>query len=54
MECGLNVSQIKVETFKGVVQSSGFVSSREDINGAVRVASAGSGVKWVTNEVQLK
>ena len=53
-ERGLKVSEIKVETFKGVVQSSGFVSSREDINGAVRVASAGSGVKWVTNEVLLK
>jgi osmotically-inducible protein OsmY len=30
---GLKVSAIKVETFKGVVQSSGFVSSREDITG---------------------
>jgi osmotically-inducible protein OsmY len=53
-EPGLKSSEINVETFKGIVQLSGFVSSREDINGAVRVASAGSGVKWVTNEVQLK
>jgi len=53
-ERGLKVSEIKVETFKGVVQSSGFVSSREGINDALRGASAGSGVKWVMNEVQLK
>jgi osmotically-inducible protein OsmY len=40
------------ETFKGVVQLSGFVSSRDDINGAVRVASAVSNVKSVANEMQ--
>jgi len=33
---------------------SGFVSSREDINDAVKVASAVSGVKSVKNEMQLK
>lgn len=53
-EPGLKVSEIKVQTFKGIVQLSGFVSSRDDINGAVRVASAVSGVKSVTNEMQLK
>ena len=41
-------------TFKGTVQLSGFVSSREDINDAVKVASAVSGVKSVKNEMQLK
>jgi osmotically-inducible protein OsmY len=51
---GLKASEIKVQTFKGVVQLSGFVSSRDDINGAVRVASAVNGVKSVTNEMQLK
>jgi len=45
---------LEVETSKGVVQSSGFVSSRENINDAVRVASAVGGVKSVTNEMQLK
>jgi len=45
---------LEVETSKGVVQSSGFVITREDSNGAVRVASAVAGVKSVTNEVQLK
>jgi len=53
-EPGLNVSEIKVQTFKGVVQLSSFVTPRGDINGAVRIASAVSGVKSVTNEVQMK
>ena len=53
-EPGLKVSEIKVQTFKGIVQLSGFVSSRDDIKGAVRVASAVGGVKSVTNEMQLK
>ena len=53
-EPDLKSSEIKVQTFKGVVQLSGFVSSREDIKGAVRVASAVPGVKSVTNEMQLK
>ena len=43
-EPGLKVSEVQVETFKGVVQLSGLVSSRADINGAVRVASAVNGV----------
>ena len=53
-EPDLKVSEVKVETFKGVVQLSGFVNSRADINGAVRVASAVNGVKSVTNDMQLK
>ena len=53
-EPGLKVSEVQVETFKGVVQLSGFVSSRDDIKGAVRVASAVNGVKSVTNDMQLK
>jgi osmotically-inducible protein OsmY len=53
-EPGLKVSEINVETYKGVVQLSGFVGSRDDIKGAVRVASAVGGVKSVTNDMQLK
>jgi osmotically-inducible protein OsmY len=53
-EPGLKSSEITVQTFKGIVQLSGFVSSRENINDAVRVASAVGGVKSVTNEMQLK
>ena len=51
---GLKGSGIKVRTFKGVVRLSGFVSSREDIQDAVRVAMAVSGVKAVADEMQLK
>ena len=53
-EPGLKVSEINVETYKGVVQLSGFVSSGADIKGAVRVASSVGGVKSVTNDMQLK
>ena len=53
-EPGLKVSEVNVETYKGVVQLSGFVTSRADINSAVRVASAVGGVKSVTNDMQLK
>ena len=53
-EPGLKSSEINVETFKGVVQLSGFVSSREDITSAVKVASAVGGVKSVKNDMQLK
>ena len=53
-EPGLKVSEINVETFKGVVQLSGFVSSRDDVNSAIRVARAVNGVKSVKNDMQLK
>jgi osmotically-inducible protein OsmY len=53
-EPGLKVSEINVETFKGVVQLSGFVNSRDDIKSAVTVASAVNGVKSVKNDMQLK
>jgi hypothetical protein len=50
----LKSPEIKVQTFKGVVQLSGFVSSRHEIDGAMRVARTVGGVKAVTNEMQLK
>jgi osmotically-inducible protein OsmY len=53
-EPGLKVAEINVETFKGVVQLSGFVSSRKDNASAVRVASAVGGVKSVKNDMQVK
>jgi osmotically-inducible protein OsmY len=53
-EPGLKVSEINVETFKGVVQLSGFVNSRDDIKSAVRVASAVNGVKSVKNDMHVK
>ena len=50
----LKVAEINVETFKGVVQLSGFVNSREDINQAVTVARGVGGVTSVKNDMRLK
>lgn len=53
-EPSLKSAEINVETFKGVVQLSGFVSSRADINKAVEVARSVSGVHSVKNDMRLK
>ena len=53
-EPGLKVSEINVETFKGVVQLSGFVSSQADINSAVMVAKNVKGVSSVKNDMRVK
>jgi osmotically-inducible protein OsmY len=50
----LKVAEINVETFKGVVQLSGFVNSREDINKAVNVARQVKGVISVKNDMRVK
>jgi|SRR5580658_974782 osmotically-inducible protein OsmY len=50
----VKASEINVETFKGIVQLSGFVSTTADMQSAIRVASAVGGVKSVSNEMQLK
>ena len=50
----LKVNEINVETFKGVVQLSGFVRSQTDIDKAVQVARGIAGVKSVKNDMQLK
>jgi len=47
-------TEINVETFKGVVQLSGFVSSQAAINRAVELARGVSGVKSVRNDMRLK
>lgn len=53
-EPSLKSAEVNVETFKGVVQLSGFVSSQADINKAVEIAGAVEGVKSVKNDMQLK
>jgi hyperosmotically inducible protein len=53
-EPSLKVAEINVETFKGIVQLSGFVSSRADMDKAVEVARGVNGVKSVKNDMQLK
>ena len=53
-EPSLKSAEINVETFKGVVQLSGFVNSRADINKAVAVARGVKGVTSVRNDMRLK
>jgi osmotically-inducible protein OsmY len=53
-EPALKSAEINVETFKGVVQLSGFVSSRDAENKAVAVARTVGGVKSVKNDMRLK
>jgi osmotically-inducible protein OsmY len=50
----LKSAEINVETFKGVVQLSGFVSSAANETLAVQVARNVAGVKSVTNDMRLK
>lgn len=53
-EASLKSSEINVETFKGVVQLSGFVNSQTDINKAVSVTRSVKGVKSVNNDMHVK
>lgn len=51
---GLKSNDINVETFKAVVQLSGFVDSQAQMSQAVRVASGVGGVKSVKNDMRVK
>jgi osmotically-inducible protein OsmY len=50
----LKSAEINVETFKGVVQLSGFVSSTAAENTAIVVTRNVAGVKSVKNDMRLK
>lgn len=50
----LSSAEINVETFKGVVQLSGFVNSKADIAKAVSVVRTVAGVSSVKNDMRLK
>lgn len=50
----LKSAEINVETFKGVVQLSGFVNSEADINRAVNVTRNIDGVRSVKNDMRMK
>jgi osmotically-inducible protein OsmY len=50
----LKSAEINVETFKGVVQLSGFVSSKADIDKAVSLARSVKGVASVKNDMRVK
>ncbi len=53
-EPGLKSAEINVETFKGRVQLSGFVSSRASIDRAVVLAQGVKGVTSVANDMRVK
>jgi osmotically-inducible protein OsmY len=53
-DADLKVSEISVETFKGVVQLSGFVSTRAEITRAGTLARNTTGVESVRNDILVK
>ena len=50
----VKATEVQVETFKGTVQLSGFVGSRESAQKAVELARQVKGVKQVRNNTVLK
>ncbi|MES2019251.1 MAG: BON domain-containing protein [Pseudomonadota bacterium] len=50
----LKATEINVETYKGVVQLSGFVAHASDIPAATEVARTVKGVKVVKNDMVVK
>jgi hyperosmotically inducible protein len=50
----VKATEINVETFKGAVQLSGFVSSEAAMYQAVRIASGIKGVTSVKNDMRVK
>jgi osmotically-inducible protein OsmY len=53
-EPSLKSAEIDVDTFKGVVQLSGFVGSQTEINTAGDVVRRVPGVKAVRNDLRIK
>jgi hyperosmotically inducible protein len=53
-ESTLKSAEINVETFKGIVQLSGFVSSQAAASKAVELARAVKGVSSVKNDMRIK
>lgn len=53
-EPSLKSAEINVETFKGQVQLSGFVSTEADIKKAAEVARSVKGVTSVKNDMRVK
>jgi osmotically-inducible protein OsmY len=53
-DADLKSLEINVETYKGVVQLSGFVSTRAESEKAAALARSVEGVKSVKNDIRLK
>jgi osmotically-inducible protein OsmY len=54
VDSNLKATEINVETYKGVVQLSGFVAQPGDIAAAATVARNVKGVKSVKNDIRTK
>jgi osmotically-inducible protein OsmY len=50
----VKATEVKVETFKGDVQLSGFVSSPESVQKAIEIARKVPGVRGVKNDMVVK
>ncbi|MFL6636372.1 MAG: BON domain-containing protein [Massilia sp.] len=50
----VKATQVQVETFKGTVQLSGFVDSRESAQKAMEIARGVKGVKSVKNDTVIR
>lgn len=50
----VKATEVNVETFKGMVQLSGFVSTKESIQKAIEIARGVSGVRGVKNDMTVK
>jgi len=53
-DASLKSAEINVETYKGIVQLTGFVKSRAAIRKAVKIARSVKGVKSVKNDMIVK
>jgi osmotically-inducible protein OsmY len=51
---GLKGNEVKVETYRGVVQLSGFVDNAEQASRAVSIAEKVNGVQSVKNDMRIK
>ena len=50
----VDASDIKIDTYKGVVQLSGFADSQQEVAEAIRIARSTPGVKSVKDEIAVK
>lgn len=53
-DASVKATEVNVETYRGIVQLTGFVKSRADIDNAVRLAKGVKGVKSVKNDMIVK
>lgn len=53
-DTAVNALNVNVETFKGVVQLSGFANNQTEINRATEIARGVKGVSSVKNDIRLK